>query len=202
MLGRAKKKPIEVWATKYKVTDDVEQLLKFMRERTDEKIELDSETKAILIYKKRGIIRLEVNNWLLWEINTDGKFWAIEKEIFHKTYEKVQDGAIYIYRKKSIEIEYFSFEDLERKTIIELLRFLNIKPKEFTDYLQEEDIVLGIQRAKQTDIDTLEGVEILSLGEYLVKGVNGEYYPVTSESFKKVYELSTNASHYKGDTND
>lgn len=33
---------------------------------------------------------------------------------------------------------------------------------------------------------------IASLGDYIVKGVDGEFYPVKSEIFKKTYEVLEN----------
>jgi hypothetical protein len=39
------------------------------------------------------------------------------------------------------------------------------------------------------DIDTLEGTMHASEGDYIIKGVNGEFYPCKPEIFKKTYEL-------------
>ena len=38
-------------------------------------------------------------------------------------------------------------------------------------------------------INTLEGVEKLYPTEILIRGIKGEYYPVTLENFNKVYEV-------------
>ena len=37
-------------------------------------------------------------------------------------------------------------------------------------------------------IDTLEGVHEASVGDYIIKGVNGEYYPCKPDVFEKTYE--------------
>lgn len=37
-------------------------------------------------------------------------------------------------------------------------------------------------------IDTLEGQMIANLGDWIVKGINGEFYPVKPDIFKKTYE--------------
>lgn len=37
-------------------------------------------------------------------------------------------------------------------------------------------------------IDTLEGRMEVSLGDWIIKGVNGEFYPCKSEIFEKTYE--------------
>ncbi len=37
-------------------------------------------------------------------------------------------------------------------------------------------------------IDTLEGVMHAEIGDYIIKGVNGEYYPCKPDIFAKTYE--------------
>lgn len=37
-------------------------------------------------------------------------------------------------------------------------------------------------------IDTLEGTMIASVGDYIIRGVNGEYYPCKPDIFNKTYE--------------
>lgn len=38
-------------------------------------------------------------------------------------------------------------------------------------------------------IKTLEGIMIVSNGDYIIKGVNGEFYPCKPEIFEKTYEI-------------
>ena len=38
-------------------------------------------------------------------------------------------------------------------------------------------------------INTLEGAMFASPGDWIIKGVNGEYYPVKDEIFRKTYEM-------------
>lgn len=187
MTNKAKKKAIEVWATRYDSTVDVHELIKFMKEKTDENIKYDSDTKSIFIQKERGDIELKLNNWLLWEINTDQKFWAIDEKIFFKTYQRKYKEVHHIFSKKQIEIEYRHFKDTDSLTIKSILRFMNIKSETVLEKLQEDDFVSDIQISKAIVINTLEGEEILNLGEYLIKGIDGEFYPVSSESFNQVY---------------
>ena len=37
-------------------------------------------------------------------------------------------------------------------------------------------------------IDTLEGIMKASIGDYIIKGINNEFYPIKSEIFFKTYE--------------
>ena len=44
--------------------------------------------------------------------------------------------------------------------------------------------------AEWIDIPTLEGVMKASLGDYVIKGVNGEFYPCKPDIFEKSYEAA------------
>jgi hypothetical protein len=37
-------------------------------------------------------------------------------------------------------------------------------------------------------IETLEGDEIVSIGDYIIRGIKGEYYPCREDIFKESYE--------------
>ena len=43
----------------------------------------------------------------------------------------------------------------------------------------------------EVKIKTLEGDHIASIGDYIIKGVNGEFYPCKPDIFKKTYESAT-----------
>ena len=38
-------------------------------------------------------------------------------------------------------------------------------------------------------IETLEGDHMASIGDYIIKGVNGEFYPCKPDIFEKTYEI-------------
>ena len=38
-------------------------------------------------------------------------------------------------------------------------------------------------------VETLEGTMTASLGDYIVKGVNGEFYPVKPDIFERTYDI-------------
>ena len=44
-------------------------------------------------------------------------------------------------------------------------------------------------REETMTIKTLEGVMTASVGDYIIKGVNGEFYPCKPDIFEKTYEL-------------
>lgn len=188
MTNKAKKKAIEVWATRYDSTVDISQLLKFIKDNSSEPVFFDSKSKSIIIQKARGDIELKLNNWLIWEINTDKKFWAIDEEIFFKTYQRKYREDHHSFTKKQIEIEYCHFKNTDNLTIKSLLRFMNIKPNTVLEILQEDELISDIKVSQVIPVNTLEGRENLNLGEYLIKGINGELYPVSSKSFNQVYD--------------
>jgi hypothetical protein len=77
-----------------------------------------------------------------------------------------------LYRKKPVEIEAIqwtgdNFDELERFTDNStLVKFLN----------------------HELLVYTLEGVMHASIGDYIIKGVEGEFYPCKPDIFNKTYE--------------
>lgn len=81
------------------------------------------------------------------------------------------------YRKKPVVIEAIQFLD-DAKRISELQEFAG---KDLhVDYSSKDNPVLKI--------DTLEGTMTASVGDYVIKGVNGEFYPCKPDIFEKTYE--------------
>lgn len=81
------------------------------------------------------------------------------------------------YRKKPVVIEAIQFLD-DAKRISELQEFAGKDLR--VDYSSKDNPVLKI--------DTLEGTMTASVGDYVIKGVNGEFYPCKPDIFEKTYE--------------
>ncbi|MBM0873570.1 hypothetical protein [Staphylococcus epidermidis] len=79
-------------------------------------------------------------------------------------------------RKKPVEIEFIQFKDIVN--VDEIETWTNLQA--VYDYGND---------GKMMYIDTLEGVMTANIGDYIVKGVNGEFYPVKPEIFEKTYEV-------------
>ena len=79
-------------------------------------------------------------------------------------------------KKKPVEIEFIQFKNMVSAGEIE--RWTNLKAVH--DDSSGKDLMY---------IDTLEGVMTANIGDYIVKGVNGEFYPVKPEIFEKTYEV-------------
>lgn len=82
------------------------------------------------------------------------------------------------YRKKPVIIEAIQFLDnVER--ILEIQEFMQIDPLR-VNYKDKNNPFIPIE--------TLEGTMKASVGDYIIKGVNGEFYPCKPDIFEKTYE--------------
>lgn len=84
------------------------------------------------------------------------------------------------YRKKPVVIEAFRLKDDYPDTLIALQNFM------------EKEIRVSYENPKKpvVKIETLEGVMDASIGDFIIKGINGEFYPCKPDIFEKTYELA------------
>ena len=80
------------------------------------------------------------------------------------------------YRKKPIVIEAIQFTD-ESKDIA--FNFVNSTCQ--ADFDNNANPIIKI--------DTLEGVMTVVLGDWIIKGTQGEFYPCKPDIFEQIYEL-------------
>jgi hypothetical protein len=83
----------------------------------------------------------------------------------------------------------------KKPVVIEAWRFpaegLKIGEKLIPQFLLANEVMFftdGKEHYIQAQIKTLEGIMTASLGDWIVKGVAGEFYPVKNEIFGKTYE--------------
>lgn len=82
------------------------------------------------------------------------------------------------YRKKPVVVE---------ATLFDYERFVYQRHEAYP--MVDGDINLnGGMNAKNPHIKTLEGNMIVSDGDYIIKGVQGEFYPCKPDIFKETYE--------------
>lgn len=94
-----------------------------------------------------------------------GDYNLIEPSIFEKTYEKLSDDtAVKVAKVQAVEFTGDNYRDI--------IRFVGVDNIEFE---------CGFS------IKTLEGVATLKEGDYVLKGVNGEFYPNDKATFEKNY---------------
>ena len=185
---KARKKPIEVLAYHYNHNIILDEFLNLLKSNENEPVHYNELDGTIYIQKERGLISIPKGNWVISEINTDNCFWSIDPQIFLKTYERVPN-TLYTFKKKVYEVDCIELKSLEEDNIKEIL--------EFIDYKQDNDsnIKEFVENCKiigYIPIKTLEGIEALYPTEILIKGVEGEFYPVSKINFNKVYEIIEN----------
>ena len=185
---KARKKPIEVFAVKYDHNTILDEFLKLLRTNEKEPVRYDESNGTIYISKERGEIALPKGNWVIREDNTDGCFWSIDPNIFLQTYNRVK-GTVNTFVKKVYEVEFAKLDIDDTKSIIETLKFLGYHTTTPLEELQRDELVESIKEQGFIEIKTLEGIERLFSGEVVVKGVQGEFYPVSYDNFIKVYDI-------------
>lgn len=187
---KARKKPIEVMAIHYNHNNILDEFLKLLRTNENEPVRYDETNKTIYIQKERGEIALKYGNWVIFEENTDKSFWAIDHGIFLKTYYRVPHTTN-TFVKKVYEVDCVELKSLNEQDIVAVLDFLGyqVNPNEPLTFLQRSDLIEEIKEQGYISINTLEGAEKLYPTEILIRGVEGEYYPVKRVNFDKVYEV-------------
>lgn len=85
------------------------------------------------------------------------------------------------YRKKPVVIEAVRWTGENREEI----RTFCHRGAFFTPARQDTE---GYTTAWQLLIDSLEGIMYAETGDYIIKGVNGEFYPCKPDVFAKTYE--------------
>ncbi len=88
------------------------------------------------------------------------------------------------YRKKPVEIEAIEFKGNSTYDIVEFCGKENVII-EIDEHLYEAGVGAPIIDLK---IKTLEGNMNVSVGDYIIKGVKGEFYPCKPDIFKMTYE--------------
>jgi hypothetical protein len=82
------------------------------------------------------------------------------------------------YRKKPIVVEAWQFTDDNKNQLLHDLQSeqMNIQPSSSEE---GNPVIL---------IPTLEGEMTASIGDYIIKGIRGEFYPCKPDIFEKSYE--------------
>ena len=86
------------------------------------------------------------------------------------------------YPKKPVEIEAIKYDGKNADDCIKFIENGQVicwKKKEVFPYSKPEIRIM---------IETLEGVMQARPGDYIIRGVNGEYYPCKPDIFEKTYE--------------
>lgn len=74
----------------------------------------------------------------------------------------------------------------KKPVVIEAIKYDYNNPAEVVDFIEDE---IGINaNTKQVIISTLEGEMLADDGDYIIKGIKGEFYPCKPDIFELTYE--------------
>lgn len=73
----------------------------------------------------------------------------------------------------------------KKPVVIEAIQWTGNNLNEIVMFTEKHNLQCGENELK---IKTLEGNMIASLGDYIVKGVKGEFYPCKPDIFEQTYE--------------
>lgn len=91
------------------------------------------------------------------------------------------------YRKKPVEVEAFQY-DGDLKGSDGNYYVPDWAVKEFEDGIMRFGSYTSDEIPCELFIDTLEGTHHVSVGDYIIQGINGELYPCKPDIFEKTYE--------------
>ena len=81
---------------------------------------------------------------------------------------------------------------VKRPVIIEAVQWTGKNVEEIARFLNKDKFAIlkpiGKLPGYKIAINTLEGVHNVSIGDYIVKGIKGEFYPCKPDIFEQTYE--------------
>jgi hypothetical protein len=92
------------------------------------------------------------------------------------------------YRKKPIEVEVQRWTGQNH---IQMYNFLESQSANYDKDIKDQGANFYIDHFKVSGglvIKTLEGEHKASIGDYIIKGIKGEFYPCKPEIFEQTYE--------------
>ena len=110
----------------------------------------------------------------------DRSLGVVQDDIFKLTYEVDDKEVKGSYRKKPIIVDYFKVPDFTTPILKEVQKFVNEKsPYKVNLISNYEQPVIKFK--------TLEGIEDVHQGDYIIRGVKGECYPMSADKFNEIY---------------
>jgi len=89
------------------------------------------------------------------------------------------------FRKRPVEIEAVKWTGLNHR---EMFDFLEGKPNSYPTASGENFRIAHNLVGGGLIIKTLEGELMASIGDWIIEGINGEFYPCKPDIFEKTYE--------------
>lgn len=78
----------------------------------------------------------------------------------------------------------------KKPVVIEAIQWTGENAEEVQEFLHNghEFAADGWVKGQYVDIGTLEGLMVASIGDWIIKGVAGEFYPIKADIFRKTYD--------------
>ena len=77
----------------------------------------------------------------------------------------------------------------KKPVVIEAIRFTGSNYKEIREFIEKNTLCSDLSIV----IPTLEGDMVAQKGDYIIKGVHGEFYPCKPDIFNETYEVVSEA---------
>ena len=74
---------------------------------------------------------------------------------------------------------------VKKPVVVEAIKYDGTNKVEIQEFM---DRYLDDTQDGQLKIETLEGIMLANVGDYIIKGVSGEFYPCKPDIFEKTYE--------------
>ena len=78
----------------------------------------------------------------------------------------------------------------KKPVVIEAVQWTGSNIDEVVAFAGSAVLSMQISPMKQFHIGTLEGQHAASVGDYIIKGVKGEFYPCKPDIFEMTYEVA------------
>lgn len=76
----------------------------------------------------------------------------------------------------------------KKPVVIEAVQFTGKNPRTVFEWMGKPDGDAGYIQDKELFIETLEGVMTAKPGDWIIRGVKGEFYPCKPDIFEATYE--------------
>lgn len=85
-----------------------------------------------------------------------------------------------------------SFKATKKPVTIEAIQFVGYNWKECVQFMSPNSLVFddSVSTLETLEIKTLEGTMIANVNDFIIKGLNGEFYPCKPDIFFKTYDLN------------
>ena len=77
----------------------------------------------------------------------------------------------------------------KKPVVVEAIQYTKDNYWEINEFIKGSSTLMGIPDTKgEFDIATLEGNMTVKVGDYIIKGIKGEFYPCKPDIFELTYE--------------